>query len=101
VQTFSDPGSPRQRLRFEELSRGFVPFPEHIVQGVARLRQQWGYGDDYTRESLERQTLAWYYEGLPVAYRPAEGGIEVLALGFEEVANYERQPGRGVKVIQP
>jgi hypothetical protein len=101
MQTFSDLNSPRHRLRFEELPRGFVAFPEHIVAGVARRQQQWGYGDDYTRDSLERHTLTWYYEGLPVAYRPADGGIDVLALGFEEVAAYERQPEAGVKVVQP
>jgi hypothetical protein len=69
MQTFSDSGSPRARLPFAELPRGMVPFPEHIVSGIARAQKQWGYGDDYARDSLERHTLAWYYEGLPVAYR--------------------------------
>jgi len=101
VQTFGDLNSPRYRLRFEELPRGFVPFPAHIVEGIAWRKGQWGYGDDYAHASLEQHTLAWYYEGLPVAYRRAEGGIEVLALGFEEVAAYERHPEPGVKVVQP
>jgi hypothetical protein len=100
VQTFSDADTPRSRLRFEELPRGFVPFPKHIIETVAELGRQWGYGADYARDSLERQTLAWYYDGLPVAYRPAEGGIEVLALGYEAVAAYERQPQPGVNVVQ-
>ena len=101
METFSDPHSPRHQLRFEELPRGFVPFPQHISEGIARQQEQWGYGDDYARDSLERHTLAWYYEGLPVAYRTATGGIEILALGFAEVAAYERQPESGVKVVQP
>jgi hypothetical protein len=101
VQTFGDRNTPRQRLRFEELPRGFVAFPEPIIEGVARLQERWRYADDYARDSLERHTLAWYYEGLPVAYRSAAGGIEILALGFEEVAAYERQPQAGAKVFQP
>ena len=101
MQTFSDANAPRWQLRFDELPRGFVPFPTHIAEGVARLQQRWGYGDDYVRDSLERDTLAWYYDGLPVAYRPATGGVEILALGFEEVAAYERRPQPGGKVVQP
>jgi hypothetical protein len=101
MPTFSDRDAPRQRLRFEELPRGFVQFPPHIVEGVARWGAQWGYGADYMRDSLERHTLTWYYEGLPVAYRPADGGMEIVALGFAEVAAYERQPEAGVKVAQP
>ena len=101
MQSFSDRNSPRHRLRFEELPRGVVPFPEHIVAGIARWQTQWGYGDDYARDSLEQHTLAWYYEGLPVAYRSAQDGIEVLALGFDEVMAYERQPELGVTVVQP
>jgi hypothetical protein len=101
VQTFSDLDSPRHRLRFEELPRGFVPFPEHIAKGLTRRQREGGYGDDYARDSLERNTLAWFYEGLPVVYRPAEGGIDVLAVGFEEVAAYERRPQPGLKVLQP
>ena len=101
MQTFSDRDAPRQCLRFEDLPRGFVPFPPHIVEGIARLSGQWGYGDDYVRDSLERHTLAWYYEGVPVAYRPADGGVQIVALGFAEVAAYERQPEPGVKVVQP
>ena len=37
----------------------------------------------------------------PVAYRPADGGIEVLAVGFEETLKYELSPEDGVKVVQP
>jgi hypothetical protein len=101
MQTFSDPNSPANNLPFEELPRGFVRFPKHIVEGIARLKEQWGYGEEYTRDSLEWNTLVWFYDGLPVAYRHAEDGIEVLALGFEEVLEYERCPEPGVKVVQP
>jgi hypothetical protein len=101
MQTFGDLDSPRRRLRFEELPRGFVAFPKHIVDGLAREQEQWGFGEEYARDSLERHTLSWYYQALPVAYRAAEGGIEVLALGFEEVVRYQRRPEPTVKVVQP
>lgn len=101
MQTFNDIESPRHRLSFADLPRGFVAFPRHIVETVTRRRDEFGYGDDYFRVSLEQNTLNWYYDGLPVAYRSAHGGIEVLALGFEEVAACESDSGSGIKVVQP
>ncbi len=101
MQTYIDSNSPRHRLPFTELPRGHVRFPEHIVQGVANLASKHGYGEDYARQSLVRNTLAWFYEGLPVAYREVPDGIEVLALGFEEVGRYRREPQAGVQIAQP
>jgi hypothetical protein len=37
MQTVADLNSPRHQLPFDKLPRGFVPFPEPIVQGVADL----------------------------------------------------------------
>jgi hypothetical protein len=101
VQSFSDVNSPRHHLSFAGLPRGFVAFPHHIVEDITRRRNIMHYGDDYFRKSLEHNTLTWYYDGLPVAYRPADGGIEVVALGFEEVAAYEEHPETGINVVQP
>jgi len=101
VQTYVDSNSPRHRLPSTELPRGQVRFPEHIVEGVAKLAMKYGYGEDYARQSLVRNTLAWFYEGLPVAYRELPDGIEVLALGFEEVGQYRRQPQAGIQIAQP
>jgi hypothetical protein len=100
MQTFSDLNSPRHQLAFMDLPRGFVPFPEHIVQGVAGLAARYGYGEAYARDSLVRHTLVWYYEGLPVAYRERPDGIEVLGVGWEETAPYDLAPEPGVKVVQ-
>jgi len=99
-RTSSTPGPPRQ-LPFEELPRGFVKFPDTIVQGVANLAVKYGYGEEYARQSLIRNTLAWFYEGLPVAYRELPDGLEILALGFEEVGRYRRAPQAGVHIRQP
>jgi hypothetical protein len=101
VQTFIDINSPRHQLPFEELPRGFVKFPEHMAQRIADLAAQYGYSDDYARKTLVQNTLIWFYEGLPVAYRELPDGLQVLALGWEEAAQYELNPPEGVKVMQP
>jgi hypothetical protein len=94
---------PRLLLPVEQLPRGLVLFPPHIVERVAleKARRQPYYTEDYARKTLEDQTLAWYYEGLPVAYRPMPDGVEVLAVGWEETSPYKRCPVDGVKVVQP
>jgi hypothetical protein len=101
MRTFSDLNSPRHRLPFEELPRGFVPFPEHIVTSMAERTAQYGYGEEYARGNLVLQTLVWFYDGLPVAYQEHADGIEVLALGWEDTTKYELNPEEGVKVVQP
>jgi hypothetical protein len=97
VQSFIEANSPRHQLRVEDLPRGVVRFPEHIVRGIADHH----YAEDYARKSLVRNTLIWFYEGLPVAYRELPDGLEVLALGWEETTKYEVNPVEGVKVVQP
>ena len=101
MQSFIDTNSPRHQLPFEKLPRGIIAFPDHIVQRIRDLAAQHGYSADYARKSLVRNTLIWFYEGLPVAYRELPTGLEVLGLGWEETAPYERSDGDGVKVIQP
>src|SRR5262249_25729653 len=101
---FTDLGTPRQRLAFEELPRGFVKFPERFKEFVERERAKFppgAYTDQHARECLERSTLVYYYDGLPVAYRPAPDGIEVLALGWEETVGYWNKSDEGIKVVQP
>jgi hypothetical protein len=105
MQVFIDPKSPRYQLSFEDLPRGVVQFPPHIVDAVGRERARFApniFTDDYARKSLEYQTLIWYYEGLPVAYKPVHDGIEVLGVGWEETAKFlpsSLEPD--LKVVQP
>src|SRR4051794_11922683 len=100
---FIDLNVPRYRLPVDELPRGLVRFPEHIVDHLKQEQARLGFrfAADYARESLERQTLAYYHEGIPVAYRAAPDGIEVLAVGWGEVARYWQTPEPGIKVVQP
>ncbi len=102
ASTVADLNSARYQLRFEELPRGLVQFPEFIKEGLEKEQARMGFrfGEEYARNSLEYMTLVWYYDGLPVAYRPMPDGIEVLALGFEEVVPYELRPQEGIKVMQ-
>ncbi len=99
----ADLTTPRYQLSFEQLPQGFVPFPERVVEAVEYVQQKAGvrYTDDQRRQSLEQHTLSYFYEDYPVAYRSVDGGIEVLAVGFEEAARFRRHPEEGVKVVQP
>jgi hypothetical protein len=95
--------TPRYQLTLEQLPRGFVPFPDRVVEAVEYLQQKTGkcHNPEQRQQSLELHTLSYFYEGYPVAYRSADGGIDVLAVGFEEAAKFERCPEDGVKVVQP
>lgn len=103
MQNFADLTTPRYQLPFEELPRGFVPFPQIILDHLEKEQARLGcrFRDDYARHSLERQTLRYFYEGIPVAWKPADGGVEIVAAGWEETAKYLNLPGDEVKVIQP
>ena len=99
----NDLNTPRYQLPFEQLPRGFVPFPQRVVEGVEWMQQKIGrrYPEEYREQSLINLTLSYFYEDYPVAYRRVDGGIEVLAVGHEEVARFRRCPEDGVKVVQP
>jgi hypothetical protein len=100
---FGDQTAPRYQLPFDKLPRGFVPFPERVVEAVEYLQQKTGrrFTEEQRRQSLEQHTLSYFYDDYPVAFRPVDGGIEVLAIGFEEAARFRRCPEDGVKVVQP
>jgi hypothetical protein len=105
VQSFIDVNSPRHRLSFEQLPRGVVKHPRHIIDGISQERSKFApeiFTEEYARKSLEYQTLVWYYSGLPVAYKSLPDGIEVIAVGWEETAKYglsSHDPD--VKVVEP
>src|SRR5262245_5441053 len=105
MQTFIDPQSPRCQLSFEQLPRGVVRFPPHIVETVARDQAKFGSGiftEEYARKILEHQTLMWYYAGLPVAYKSLSDGMDVVAVGWEETAKYgPSSPDPDLKIVQP
>jgi hypothetical protein len=61
-------------------------------------RKSMKFADDYVQHHLERATLRYYDPEMHVAYRPAVGGIEELAVGWPDVANYLKDDS--VKVVQ-
>src|SRR5438876_76775 len=100
---FADLTTPRYQLPFEQLPRGLVPFPQRVVEAVEYLQQKVGrrFTDEQRQQSLEQHTLTYFYQDYPVAYRPVPGGIEVLGVGYEEVAPYGKVQDPGVRVVQP
>ena len=87
--------------------RGLLPVPPEIATDVAREQaaHQPYYTDDYAKQTREDWTLAYYYEGETVACRSTPEGIEVLAVGAEEIGEYSRStPAEeqvGVVIRQP
>jgi hypothetical protein len=103
ISMIVDHTAPRYHLPFDKLPRGFVPFPQRVIEAVEHLQQKTGrrFTEEQRRQSLEQHTLAYFYEDYPVAFRSGDGGIDVLAIGFEEAARFRRCPQDGVKVVQP
>jgi hypothetical protein len=100
MQEIIDPTTPRAQLSLEQLPRGFVPWPKVICDALDREQQRKGFPFDaqYVQRHLERATLRYFYDGLDVAYRPVEGGIQVLGVSWQEASAYVNDPT--VKVVQ-
>jgi hypothetical protein len=76
--------------------RGLLPVPPEVAESVARreaelLRER---GIQVTAEArqraLEYATTNWYFDTMEIAYRRTPQGIEVLAVGSEEVSQFRR-----------
>jgi hypothetical protein len=72
--------------------RGLLPVPPEVAEEVSREQaaHQPNYSDEYAKLTRDDWTLTYYYEGEMVAYRSTPGGIEVVAVGPEEVGEYLR-----------
>jgi hypothetical protein len=72
--------------------RGLLPVPAEIAEEVSRdqAAHQPYYTDDYAKSMRDDWTLTYYYEGEMVAYRRTPDGVEVLAVGPEEVGQFLR-----------
>ena len=69
---------------------GRLPVPPEIAEQVSReaAAQQPYYTDDYAKLTREDWTLRYFYEGEEVACRSTPEGVEVLAVGPEEVRRF-------------
>jgi hypothetical protein len=74
--------------------RGLLPVPPEVAEDVARTdaRLLQELGAPMTPEARKRQldhgTLNWYYDNAYIAYRHTPEGVEVLAVGWEEVDRF-------------
>jgi hypothetical protein len=87
--------------------RGLLPVPPEIAEEIARdqAAHQPYYTDEYAKMTCDDWTLRYYYEGEMVASRSTPEGVEVLAVGPEEVGRYfEETPPedrQGVMIEHP
>jgi len=101
-----DESNPRYRGPLPK-PRGLLPVPPEIAEEVTREQasQQPYYTDDYAKLTRDNWTLTYYYEGETVASRSTPEGIEVLAVGPEEVRRfYQETPPenrQGVMIQHP
>jgi hypothetical protein len=81
----------------------FEPPPqvrEALAREEERIHKAHGQGisPEARKRILDEWTLnyyCWNLDGVDIAYRAAERGVEVLGLGFEEVMNVRRTYGDG------
>lgn len=83
---FIDINAPRQDGSLPK-PRGLLAVPPEVVESVAReqARHQPYYTDDYARKVRDDETLAYNFEGETVAYRTRPEGVEILAVGLDEI----------------
>jgi hypothetical protein len=87
--------------------RGLLPVPPEVAEAVAReqARMQPNFTDEYAKQSRDYMTLRYYYEGTEVAYRYTPEGVEVLAVGWDEVGKFlDETPAdrrQGVRIGPP
>jgi hypothetical protein len=92
-------------LPLGQLPRGKVLPPQPVADHVARekVRLPHFYTPAFEKLTLDDLTLAYYYEGVPVAYRSVPDGVEVLAVGADEIGQLvqsvppERRPDVSIK----
>jgi hypothetical protein len=87
--------------------RGLLPVPPEITEELSRAQaaHQPRFSDEYAKMTRDDWTLRYYYEGETVASRSTHEGVEVLAVGPEEVRRFfEETPDEaqhGVMIRHP
>ena len=101
-----DENNPRYRGPLPK-PRGLLQLPPEIAEVVTREQasQQPYYTDDYAKSTRDDWTLTYYYEGETVASRSTPEGVEVLAVGPEEVRRFfaetPDEAQQGVEIRHP
>lgn len=81
------PGAPAGR-------RGLLPAAPDVEEDVARQEAGRPMTPEYRKTLRDRLTLAHYFSDVEVAFRRTPQGIEVLAAGLDEIAEYRRTSTR-------
>jgi hypothetical protein len=70
--------------------RGLLPVPPEVDQAVARqqARLQPYFTDESAKQVRDDMTLRYYDEGTYVASRHTAEGVDVLAVGWDEVRKF-------------
>lgn len=74
--------------------RGLIPVPPEVAEQAreeeARLEREDGIRitAEARKRMLDHWTLSWYFDNAYIAYRCTPEGVEVLAVGPDEVRRY-------------
>jgi hypothetical protein len=87
--------------------RGLLPVPSWVEEATAedRAGMEQYYTEEYAQRCRNYMTLRYWYEGHYIAWRETSAGVEVLAVGGEEVSKLLRQTSpderRGIRSGEP
>jgi hypothetical protein len=80
TQPAHDPNIPKPR--------GLLPVPQWVDEAIAddRARMPQYFTEEYGQKCRNYMTLRYWYEGHYIAWRETPAGVEVLAVGGDEVS---------------
>jgi hypothetical protein len=74
--------------------RGLLPVPPEVEAEIQRQEGRQPMTAEYRKTLRDRLTLEQYFSGIDVAFRRRPDGIEVLAAGLDEIAEFRRSSSR-------
>jgi hypothetical protein len=75
--------------------RGLLPVPFEVEDEIKRQEGKHRMTPEYRKNLRDRLTLGHYFSDVEVAFRRTSNGIEVLAAGLGEIAEFRRTSTRG------
>jgi hypothetical protein len=74
--------------------RGILPAPYDVEAEIVRQEAERPMTPEYRKTLCDRLTLAHYFSDVEIAFRRTPQGIEVLAAGLNEIAEFRRTSTR-------
>ena len=68
--------------------RGLLPVPAEVEAEILRQEAQHPMAPEYRKTLRDRLTLEHYFSEVEVAFCRTRGGIEILAVGLDEIAEF-------------